>query len=267
MFALSFATIREAGITSTLHAQGLNCGIENNAFVPGEEIIYKVYYNWNFIWLSAGEVRFLVNDVGDQYHIVVQGRTYPSYDNFYRVRDKFETYLDKETLLPNMFIRESEEGKYTRYNKFIFDQDNRSVKAYKGDTYETCEQVNLSFDDCMHDVLSILYTLRNLNMDSLKPGDALPINVFLEEEYPLKVRMVEKDVSTRVKGMGKMQTHVLRSELIAGEVFKAEDQMTAYVSTDKNRVPLMIESPLTVGKMKAVLVHHSGLRYPLVTEN
>ena len=242
--------------------QSNGCGIENSTFNQGEEIIYKVYYNWNFIWISAGEVRFNVRDSGDMYHVVVLGRTYDSYDRFYRVRDRFETYLDKQTLMPSVFIRHVEEGKYRRYNKFIFDQESKSVDSYQGHSADSNELVQLSFDECMHDVLSILYYMRNLNLDTLNSGDAFPIKVFLEEEYPLNVRVVEKNSTERIKGMGKVPAHVLRSELIAGEVFKDDDQMTAYISTDQNRIPLMLESPLTVGKMKAVLVHHDGLRYP-----
>ena len=43
------------------------CNSSNSAFLAGEELTYKVYYNWNFIWLSAGEVTFRVIDEDDQY--------------------------------------------------------------------------------------------------------------------------------------------------------------------------------------------------------
>jgi len=239
-----------------------DCGITNSAFKAGEEVIYKIYYNWNFIWIGAGEVRFKVDDAGDEYHVVVQGRTYDSYDNFYRVRDRFETFLDKKTLMPNKFIRHVEEGSYRRYNQFLFDQDKGHVKSIQGHSADSNEVKDFQFDDCVHDVLSVLYYLRNLDIDKMDDGASIPVRVFLEEEYPLNVRLVEKNKSKRIKGIGKMNTHELRTELIAGEVFKAEDQMTAFVSTDRNRVPLIIESPLTVGKMKAVLVYQNGLRYP-----
>jgi len=47
-----------------------------------------LYYNWNFVWLSAGEVIFEIKDEGDYYHIDVTGRTYASYEWFCKVRDK-----------------------------------------------------------------------------------------------------------------------------------------------------------------------------------
>ena len=233
----------------------MDCGIENTAFHSGEEVIYKIYYNWNFIWIAAGEVRFKVNDAGNQYHVVVQGRTYDSYDNFYRVRDRFESYLDKETLMPNKFIRSVEEGSYRRYNELTFDQDKGRIQSVQGHSADSNEMTRVNFDYCVHDILSVLYYLRNVDIESMPEGASIPVNVYLEEKYPLNVRLIEKDQKKKIKGLGKMQTHTLRTELIAGEVFKAEDQMTAYVSTDRNKIPVRIESPLTVGKMKAVMVY------------
>ena len=37
--------------------------------------------------------------------------------------------------------------------------------------------------------------------------------------------------------------------------------MNIWVSDDENKVPLMIESPVTVGSVKAVLQSYSGLRH------
>ena len=44
-------------------------------FQAGEKIVYKLFYNWNFVWLSAGEVTFEVKDEGEEYHIEVTGVT------------------------------------------------------------------------------------------------------------------------------------------------------------------------------------------------
>ena len=56
-------------------------------FQAKEKLIYKIYYNLNFVWIPAGEVVFEVKDEGDLYHLEVTGRTYPSYEWFYKVRD------------------------------------------------------------------------------------------------------------------------------------------------------------------------------------
>jgi len=47
------------------------CETDNISFQDGEKIVYKLFYNWNFVWLSAGEVAFTVHDTGNEYHVAV----------------------------------------------------------------------------------------------------------------------------------------------------------------------------------------------------
>ena len=240
------------------------CGIENRTFFNGEEIVYKIYYQVSFIWMSAGEVVFRVNETPKHYHITVDGRTYGSYDVFYRVRDRYETWIDKKTLLPVEFKQELQQGKYRRYEHYLFDQNTKSVVAYKGKTPDAeLRRKEVTLDDCMHDLISILYYVRNMNFDQVEAGQRFPIEVFLGKQYDLSVRILEKNVEQRVRGQGKYMTHLFSPELIESELFREKDAMRIWVSADENKIPLLIESPLSVGKMKAVLKSHSGLRHEL----
>lgn len=240
------------------------CGVENHTFLDGEEIIYKVYYNWGFIWTEAGMVHFKVNETDNAYNISASGSTAGFYDNFFRVRDTFNTQLDKSNLMPTLFERNVEEGKYRKYNKVIFDHGAKNITSYEGTTrHSELEKQQIEFTHCMHDVLSVVYNLRNTDIEQMKPGETFAVDVFLEEHYPLKVRVLEMDSKKKVRGIGKFKAHVIQPELIAGEVFKEDSYMTVYVSADDNRVPLIIESPLIVGKMKAILYDFKGLKYDL----
>ena len=60
-----------------------HCQLTNTAFSPGEKMVYKIYYNWGFIWMPAGEVTFNVEEEGDIYHYKVIGKTYNSYNWFF----------------------------------------------------------------------------------------------------------------------------------------------------------------------------------------
>ncbi len=73
--------------------------------------------------------------------------------------------------------------------------------------------------------------------------------------------MAKRDV--KIKGSGTYNTLRFSPQLITGELFKDGDEMQIYVSNDKNKIPLMIESPVTVGSVKAVLHSYNGLRYPM----
>jgi len=238
------------------------CTMENNTFQGGEEITYKLSYNWNFVWLSAGEVTFRVRDLGDQYHISVVGRTYKSYEWFYKVRDYYDTYVDKETLLPNTSIRNIHEGGYRLYDKVTFDRDRNKAVGLRGKTREVAKVAEFDIDNCIHDMLSIVYYARNIKYDELDSGAEFPIRVFLDNKiYPLNVKYFGKEENKKIKGQGRFKTHLFSPQLIAGDIFKENDQMKVWVSADQNKIPLMIESPVSVGSVKATLKSYKNLKY------
>lgn len=241
-----------------------HCSIDNQAFQHGEEIVYKMYYNWNFVWLAAGEVVFKVREVGDQYHLSAHGRTYKSYEWFYKVRDNYDTYVDKETLLPNVSIRDISEGKYRLYDKITFDKKNNVAYSKRGKSKETAELTEYSIESCMHDLLSIVYFARNLNFDGLEEGNEVPVKIFIDKEtWPLKVVYKGKDDNKKIRGEGRYETIKFSPEVIVGDIFSEGTEMNVWVSDDLNKIPLLIESPISVGSVKAVLKEYRGLRHEM----
>ncbi len=243
------------------------CNMDNNTFEAGEILTYKLYYNWNFVWLSAGEVTFRVYDEGDEYHMTARGRTYKSYEWFFTVRDNYDSYIDKETLLPRLHIKDVVEGNYQRYDRTVFNQSTHTARSLRGKTREEATEETYELNGCVHDILSLVYVMRNLNYDGMSVGDQIPVELFLDREtYPLKVTYKGREARTKVKGMGRYRTIKISPEVVAGEVFKEGDEMTVYASDDENKIPVLIESPVSVGSVKAVLKSYSGLKYDMTAK-
>lgn len=241
------------------------CQSENNAFAIGEEIVYKLYYNWNFIWLAAGEVVFRVSDDGDTYHISAHGRTYKSYEWFFKVRDKYDTYIDKETLLPLVSIRDIQEGGYSLYDRVEFDHELGKATSLRGKTRKTAKETTYDIDPCIHDLLSIVYFCRNIPFGKIPSDYRIPIKIFMDKEvWPLSVHYKGKDSGKKVKGQGKFRAiHFIPDVIEGGYYFGEGTNMDIWVSDDENKIPLIIESPVSVGSVKAILKSYKGLRYEM----
>lgn len=241
------------------------CSMYNSAFQPGEEMTYKLYYNWNFVWVAAGEVTFRVDDLGNMYHFSAQGRTYKSYEWFYKVRDRYDTYVDKQTLLPVTSIRDVQEGKYRLYDKITFDQQGKKVVSLRGKSKENATQTEYKIDQCMHDILSIVYFTRNVDFNQLTTGTNIPVKIFIDKEtWPLKVKYLGRESNKKIKGLGRFKTIQFSPQVIDNDFyFKKGSEMTAWASDDKNKIPLMIESPLSVGSVKAILKEYKGLKHSM----
>ena len=271
MLLMAFSAPETTTVTPAVEPQPqmeeTTCNIENTSFQAGEEIVYKIYYNWNFIWLSAGEVVFRVKDLGDQYHLSAIGRTYKSYEWFYKIRDYYDTYVDKETLLPTVSIRDINEGKYRLYDKITFDQGSQKAVSLRGKTKDKAEETAYSIDPCMHDLLSIFYYTRNINYDYKKAGEVIPIKIFIDKEtWPLEMEYRGKDGYKKVKGLGRFKTIQFGPEVIEGYYFKKDTKMDIWVTDDQNRIPVLIESPVSVGSIKCVLKEYKNLRHEMNAE-
>ena len=243
------------------------CFMENTAFQGGEEITYKLYYNWGMVWLAAGEVKFKVSDIGGQYHLSAIGKTYKSYEWFFKVRDYYDTYIDKKSLLPKTSIRDVSEGKYKLYDEVIFDQKNKTAKSRRGKTRSSARVKEYDVKECMHDILSIIYFTRNIDFENYSPGDEFPVKIFMDKEvWPLNVKYKGKQQKKKVKKKGKFDTIKFSPQVVSGRVFKPGEEMMVYVSDDKNRIPVLIESPVSVGSVKAVLKSYKGLKYEMTAK-
>ena len=239
------------------------CSVTNDVFEPGESITYKVFYNWNFIWIAAGEVKFEVKDKGDQYHLSAVGRTFGSYDWIFKVRDYYDSYTKKSDLKPEMTIRKVLEGKYTQFDKTNYLHHQSKAISIKGKTEETANEEEIALADCTHDILSSIYMMRNIDFASMPTESKVPMHIYIDREvYPLTIVYKGTDERKRVKGLGLCSTLFFEPELVVGNIFKKDKGMKIWVSNDQNRIPLMIESPISVGSVKAVLKKYKGLKYP-----
>ncbi|MGB0985188.1 MAG: DUF3108 domain-containing protein, partial [Saprospiraceae bacterium] len=239
------------------------CKIKNTTFKTGEKLTFKAYYNWNFVWMSAGEaVAKVSDDKKGNHNIVVKGRTYSSYDWFYRVRDHFETTIDKKTLRPSTCMRYIEEGKFRLYDKVDFDFEKEKAKSFRGKSKEKAGAREYDVDGCMHDLVSMIYFFRNVNFKKLKKGEEMPMQIFMDREaWNVKLRYEGKKIIS-VKGKGKHLAYKISTRVSAGDLFDDNSSVAVYVSADKNQIPLKVKLELSIGSVQVVLKDYKGLKYP-----
>ncbi len=245
-------------------AEVMYCKVENTAIGFSESLVYKAYYNWQFVWIPAGEATFQVRKKGKEIHIKVTGRTYDAYDPFFKVRDYFYSVIDAETMYPKSFVRQVQEGKYTKFDSLVFDHEKSLAISFNGKTKKSALRKIIPLKDCTHDLLSVLYYMRNMDVSRHTPGEFIPTQILFDEKiYPIKVRYAGKEKGLDIDNIGTFSTVKVIPDLITGNVFKDGNKMTVWVSDDGNKLPLLIESPLSVGSAKAILKKYEGLKHPL----
>ena len=233
------------------------CELKNTAFKADEEVKMKVFYSAIGLYIGAGEASFTTSlerfNGKPVYHFVGEGKTYPAFDNFFKVRDRYESYVDTTTLLPYRFVRNVDEGGYKKYNNVTFNQSANTAVSTNG---------VFKITDCMQDVVSMVYCARNINFDKYKPDDKIPFDMFLDDEvYHLYIRYLGKEkIKTRY---GRFNAIKIKPLLIKGTIFEGGEKMNAWLSDDANHLLLRAESPISVGSIKVDMMSYKNLRYPL----
>jgi hypothetical protein len=232
---------------------------QEKAFKDGEWLSFKIKYGW----FNASKASLTIEEDSingkNTYHITGFGKSTGLLDVFFKVRDRFETYLDPESSLPYKFIRDTYEGGYTKNKEIEFNHSTNiaTVKDYKHDTIH-----RHSFASNSQDMLSSLYYLRNtIDETSLKKGDEFILNMFFDEEnFDFKVQYLGKEIIET--NFGNVRCLVFRPYVKSGRVFKAQESVKIWVSDDKNKIPLQIEAELAVGSLIARLEKFKGLKHP-----
>lgn len=252
-FSLSLFTV----LLSVFSSAGDDfCVSSNLAFHTGEKITFKIYYSVIGIYVEAGTANFTVYreqyNNRPVYHAVAEGLSNPRYDWIFKVRDRYESYMDTLTLQPVRFIRNVNEGGYKKQENVSFNHQTGVATSTNG---------VFQVPKCIQDVISAVYHARNINYDKYKPGEKIPFTMFLDDKvYQLYIRyMGREEVKTK---FGKFRALKLKPMLIKGNAFAGGEKMTLWVSDDANHVPLRIESPISVGSVKVDMMGYANLRHP-----
>lgn len=253
---ITFAFSMRAGLPNDTFYDDF-CGTTNKAFQVQEKITYTVFYAVAGIYVNAGTAIFsnTLEKINNRpvYHLVGDGKTNPSYDWIYKVRDKYESYIDTATMQPLKFVRNIHEGGYKKYENITFNR-NANTAVTTGGVFKV--------PDCIQDILSAIYYSRNIDFQKYKSGDKIYFDMFMDNEvFNMYIRYLGKEtIKTKY---GKFKAIKFKPLLLDGTIFDGGEKMTVWVSDDANHVPVRIESPISVGSVKVDLREYENLRYPL----
>jgi hypothetical protein len=230
--------------------------VPNNAFRVGEKASYRIHYGL----MNAGTASISVNesvkkfDGRPAYYIVGEGKSIGTFDWFFKVRDRYETYMDKEGLFPHRFIRNCDEGGYKIFQDYTFHQDKRAYTNHKGEAYVT--------PDFVQDMISSYFYARSLDFSKLKKGDIITVTTIIDDEiYPLRMKYLGKE--TVKVDLGKFNCLRFAPVVQKGRVFKKEEDLSVWVTDDANHLPVLAQAKILVGSIKMELTNYAGLANPV----
>lgn len=229
--------------------------VKNAAFVRGEKLEYRLHYGI----INAGTATIEVLDENRQIgnrntlHVRGIGKSNSTFDLFFRVRDRYESYIDEEAIVPWVFIRRVNEGGYITNQNQVFNHFKNTVDS---------DGKILNVPDGVQDMMSAFYYARTIDFTNAKEGQVFEFPCFVDDEvWPMQIRYVGKE--TIKSDIGRIRCIKFRPVVQKGRIFKKEEDLNAWISDDENKIPVRAEASILVGSIKMDLTGYSGLGSPL----
>ncbi|WP_345212594.1 DUF3108 domain-containing protein [Mucilaginibacter gynuensis] len=229
--------------------------VNNTVFGVGEQLSYKLKYGF----FTAAEANLRTEESSQKFngkpafHIIAEGKTAGTFDIFYKVRNTYESFVDKSTLLPYLYTENRKEGSYKHSDKVSFDHETGKITADKG---------VFPFKGQMFDFVSAYYFARSLDISKLKIGETIDMPYFLEDGvHKLNITYLGKE---KMKcSMGTFNCLKFNPTIIPGKIFKKNSKLYLWITDDANRIPVRAHVEVIVGSLTMDLTDAKGLKYPL----
>jgi hypothetical protein len=231
--------------------------IENNAFKEGEKLVFDLDYGFVTAGVAVMEIPRIKKISGrNAYHINFEVNSVPSFDMFYKVRDRYESYLDVEGLFPWRFEQHIREGGYTRDFSAFFDHRKGKAKTSEGE-YEIPLYVN--------DIISAFYYARTLDYSNMKVNDLINLkNFYKDKVYDLDVKFLGKE--TIEVPAGKFECVIVEPLVKEGGLFKHEGNIIIWLTNDELKMPVKVRTKIIIGHVEAKLNSYEGLAGKLTSK-
>jgi hypothetical protein len=229
-------------------------------FQVGEVLHYKLKYG--FITAAEGTIKVLNSDLkfNEQptFRLSVDAQTSGTFDVFYKVRDHYDSYIDRNNLTPYFYQEKIREGKYRRDDKARFTQSTGKIVSNRGTFTGPTDQT--------FDLVSAYYFARSLDIARIKLNEKFALNYFLGDGInKLEIQYVGKEV---IKSkIGNIRCLKFSPSIQPGRIFKKDSKLYLWITDDGNRVPVKAQVEILVGSVTMEIQSAEGLKFALAKDN
>jgi len=215
----------------------------------GESCSYNIHYGF----INGGNAEYSINKKNNEITVVVEGKSNIVIDVFFRIRDRYESIISTTTVLPKYFKRDIIEGSDEIHQEYFFNHKINLVTT-KDQSYDCIKQ--------SQDMLSSFIYGRSLSSKELKNKKPFYINMFLDEEtYLMEVNYLSTEIIN--SKIGKIRCIKLQPKVQVGRVFSNEDDLTIWISDDKNHLLIKAEMGILVGSLAIDIQTKKNIKFPL----
>lgn len=241
---------------------------QNKTIVAGEKLTYSASYNMSGLLNELAQVTMETSEVNTSKSTLLKlkctATTYSKWDNFFKIRDLYESYVSPKTLTPYLYNRDINEGGYEKFMKYTFSHRTKTVssvmrkKRADGTTWEVKKEVKIGAST--RDLVTTLYHLRNLDIHKANIGDSQNFTVLFDnKETIVRIKLLGKE--TLNTALGSKECYKLAISLNNSSILKGNNDNVIWITADDNKIPVFAKFKIAVGSGELKIKSATGLKY------
>lgn len=237
-------------------AQGLPL-CKDAPYLPGEDIRMGIMYKWGAVNTEVAIASLSLEEVPWQedtvYHAACQVKSAPFFDVFFKMRENFQSWFTKGEIRPLEAVRDTREGNYTATNHFVYDWEEGLIRAEVSYNGLPPEQKQIEMKGASYDIVSLIYFLRGVDWEQAKKGEPYIVPFAIDDTvFSVSVTCYGAE-QIKVRKLGRRSAIRFSCSVVAGALFKGDQQLQVWFSDDGKTLPLAVMVPLKMGTMWAWL--------------
>jgi hypothetical protein len=245
-----------------------NSNAQNKTIAAGEKLVFTASYNMSGILTNIAQVKMETSEVKTSSSILMRlkcsATTYKKWDNFFKIRDLYESYVNPKTLTPYLYNRDISEGGYYKFMQYKYNHKSKLVKSLKrkkrkdGTTWD--EKKSVKIGASTKDLVSTLYNIRNMDIHKASPGDQQNFTVLFDnEETVITVKYLSKEtIKTKI---GSKACYKLSLSIKGSDLLKGSNNNLLWLTADDNKIPVYAKFKIPVGNGELKIESATGLKF------
>mgnify|MGYP002640425381 CR=1 FL=1 len=233
---------------------------ENYPFKNGEIASFEAAYEYGLIEFTGGTFSFITEQKkeDDQQIFLFKtiGSSLPSYDWIFEVRDTLFSKVNYSNFHPIYFQRNTSEGDYKVFNEIFFDDEKKSIFIELRNSVIEYRKNTIKWKAEVFDLQTAVYHVRMLEFKNAKIGDKYEFHILMEGSISKITITYEGKEFVELEDDLSFNCYKISTQVGQGTLVKSDETVFIWLSDDSRHIPVKLEAPLQIGKVKAELVKY-----------
>jgi hypothetical protein len=238
---------------------------QNTAVNTNEKLVYTASYTLSGLLTEIAQISLETSPVKTSTATLMKlkftATTFSKFDNFFKVRDLYESYVNPKTLTPLLYKRDISEGGFKKMEQYKFNHKTNTIdcvirKFQKNGEFE--DKLTVPNTGNTRDLVATIYNIRNLDFSKIKNGESKSFSFLFDakEKFMVVKYLGKETISTN---LGKKECYKLAVSLKNDNSLKGTNDNLLWLSADVSKIPLLAKFKIAIGTGELKIKSATGL--------